>query len=299
MDLASTPAAARLEWILGALGGAEPSADQLAEVMAPDCLSGIGPGVYVGSMRARVGAAAVTVVGLELAELTARAWVRSRAGRVLVVRCSVEPAPPHRIADMSMMDEIPGFVSPRLPQDFGPPDSRKPSSTARLVVLSGVPGTGKSALADALAEALAVPAFAGDWLLGALTPFGGYHLDNLLGIAEELLTTLALRQLATGQSAILDFPAERTDIRERWRSLAAAYGARLRPIVCICSDPSLHRKRAEARQRAIPGWHDAGDWTNIQRRIAEFPAWPGDVLTVDAIHPLNDNVVAALRYIRA
>jgi hypothetical protein len=50
--------------------------------------------------------------------------------------------------------------------------------------------------------------FAVDWLLGSLTPFGGYHLDDLFGIGAELLTTLAFRQLELGQSAILDFPAE-------------------------------------------------------------------------------------------
>lgn len=40
------------------------------------------------------------------------------------------------------------------------------------VVLTGLPGTGKSTLADRAAAALGAPSFSGDWLLGALAPHG-------------------------------------------------------------------------------------------------------------------------------
>ena len=41
-----------------------------------------------------------------------------------------------------------------------------------VVVFTGLPGTGKSTLADQLATEMGAPAFAGDWLLGALAPYG-------------------------------------------------------------------------------------------------------------------------------
>ena len=34
-------------------------------------------------------------------------------------------------------------------------------------------------------RALGIPVFANDWLLGALTPFGGYHFDRLLDIERR------------------------------------------------------------------------------------------------------------------
>lgn len=113
----------------------------------------------------------------------------------------------------------------------------------------------------------------------------------------ELLTTLAYRQLALGQSAILDFPAEDLATRTRWRSLAGAAGAEFRVVVCVCSDRELHRARLEGRQRGIPGWHDAGHWANVERRRAEFPPWSGEVLTIDAVHPLPVNVATVLEYL--
>jgi hypothetical protein len=237
------------------------------------------------------------VLGIDISEHNARVTIRTRTGTSLVVGCVVESDPPHRVANTWVLDEIPTFLSPRLPTDFGPDGGRGDHSNARLIVMSGVPGTGKSTLADEIAKALRVPSFAGDWLLGALTPFGGYHLSNLLDMADELLTTLAMRQLALGQSAILDFPTERAATRERWRSLAAAYGVGMRVIICVCSDAATHRQRAEHRRRAIPGWHDAGDWADIERRREQFPPWHGDTLIIDAVNPVEDNLRRALEYI--
>ena len=182
-------------------------------------------------------------------------------------------------------------MTPRLPTDF----SHYPlpqASGARLIVFSGVPGVGKSTLADAVGSRLGIPVFATDWLLGALTPFGGRHLEDLMGISGELLTTLALRQLALGQSAILDHPSENIADRERWRTLARRADAEFIGVCCVCSDPAVHRARLEERTRGIPGWHDAGVWSNVERRIASFPAWPDGTLTIDTTAPHEENVAA-------
>ena len=245
--------------------------------------------------------APVVVLGIDIRENAARARIRARDGGVYVVECAVESEPPHRIANTWVLDEVPGFLTPRLPMDFDASETCQPAVAARpgssLVVLSGAPGTGKSTLADAVGRATGIPAFSADWLLGALTPFGGYHLPDLLGIAEELLTTLAFRQLAQGQSAILDAPGEDVLTRNRWRGLAAAFGADLRVVVCVCSDPALHRQRVEGRHRGIPGWHDAGDWQNVQQRLAAFPPWKGESLIVDGVQPLDRNLHAVVEYL--
>jgi hypothetical protein len=144
---------------------------------------------------------------------------------------------------------IPSFLTQRLPADFtGYPHLAGCGPGARLIVFSGLPATGKSTLAEAAGRHLRAPVFAVDWLLGSLTPFGGYHLNELLTIGAELLTTLAFRQLNLGQSAILDFPAEDLATRTRWQTLARAAGARFRAIVCTCSDQELHRARLERRE---------------------------------------------------
>jgi predicted kinase len=237
------------------------------------------------------------VTGLDTSDHTSRARVRVRDGSVQVVTCTVDPAAPHQIRATRTMALIPTALTPVLPADFtGYQELAGRGAGARLIVFSSLPGTGKSTLAEAAGRQLRAPVFAVDWLLGSLTPFGGYHLDDLFGIGAELLTTLAFRQLELGQSAILDFPAEDPATRTRWRSLADAAGAEFRVILCACSDPELHRTRLEHRQRGIPGWHEGGNWANVERRLAEFPPWTGEVLTIDAVQALAQNLATVLEY---
>lgn len=81
------------------------------------------------------------------------------------------------------------------------------------------------------------------------------------------------------------------------RSLARAAGAEFRVVVCACSDRELHRARLERRARGIPGWHEGGNWANVERRLAEFPPWTGEVLTIDAVQPLAQNLATVLEYV--
>jgi predicted kinase len=289
----------RLGWILDGLNGAAGWGADAADALAPEFAALVPPDVFTERVRQRATIfAPATVIGFDTNDHTARARVRVRDGTVQVVTCTVEPAAPHRIRATTTMPLIPPFLTPRLPADFtGYPGLAGRGAGARLIVFSGLPGAGKSTLAEAVGRQLHVPVFAVDWLLGSLTPFGGYHLDEGFKIGEELLTTLAFRQFALGQSAILDFPAEDPDTRTRWRSLAHAAGAEFRVIVCECSDRELHRARLERRQRGIPGWHEAGNWANVERRQAEFPPWTGETLAIDAVRPLAQNLAAVLEYV--
>jgi predicted kinase len=297
--LFSGPATDRIDWILDGLNGAPDWGGDAADVLAPEFAALVPPDVFADRVRQRASVFAPgTVIGFDAGDHTARARVRVRDGSVQVVTCAVERAAPHRITATRTMALIPSVLTPPLPTDFTDyPELAGRAAAARLIVFSGLPGAGKSTLAEAAGRALGVPVYAVDWLLGSLTPFGGYHLEELFTMGGELLTTLAYRQLALGQSAILDFPAEDLGTRIRWRSLAGAAGAEFRVVVCVCSDRELHRARLEGRERGIPGWHDAGNWANVERRLAEFPPWTGEVLTIDAVQPLPANLATVLNYV--
>lgn len=298
--IAASPALARLEWILDGLDGKPSWGADAADVLAPAFTTVVTPERYVEVTRGRAADyAPVVVVGLDVGETTARARIRRHDGTVDVVSCVVETARPHRIATTWVAGLVPTDLTPGLPADFTDHDLPSGATNARLVVFSGMPGSGKSTLAEAAGAELGIPVFATDWLLGALTPFGGRHFEAPLAIAEELLTTLALRQLVAGQSAILDHPTERVETRDRWRSLARRAGAKFRVVVCRCSDPEVHRARLEGRSRTIPGWHDAGDWFDVQQRLARFPSWHGEALSVDTVQPHELSLAAVIRHITA
>ena len=171
---------------------------------------------------------------------------------------------------------------------------------ARLVVVTGPPGTGKSTLATAAADRLGAPVLGWDWAMASLTGFSDvqavlismeHHRYRALGWA--IVGNLAVAQLRMGRSAVVDGMA-RTDDVDRCRVLAGAEGADCIVIVTSCSDRSVHRSRIEGRVRGIPGWHEL-DWDDVARSLDRWEE-PADAdLYVDAVAPLADNVVRLTR----
>jgi predicted kinase len=170
----------------------------------------------------------------------------------------------------------------------------------QLIVFSGLPGTGKSSIAEAVARELGIPVFAKDWLEATLIRCELKPAENgppLGSAGYQLLTTLAERQLQLGQSVILDSVASTLSIRAEWRALAKSYQAAWWVIECICSDEAAHRDRLGERQRGIPGWHEL-DWSEVERVKAYYAPWNEERLILDAVEPLAKNIAAALQYVR-
>jgi predicted kinase len=168
----------------------------------------------------------------------------------------------------------------------------------KLIVFSGLPGTGKSTLAEAVGMYLGVPVFAKDWLEASLrqSELQPTVKEKTLGFAGyELLTVLAQRQLMLGQSVILDSVAATKTIRSEWRKLAKRYQAEWRVIECVCLDESMHRARLKVRKRRIPGWHEL-EWSEVERVKQYYIPWQQAHLTLDMTYPFKVNFARAIAY---
>jgi predicted kinase len=169
----------------------------------------------------------------------------------------------------------------------------------QVIIFSGLPGTGKSTLAELLARTVRAPAFAGDWLMGGLKPahaaIGKLDRSDYLAAWFGLLRTLVIRQLMLGQSAIVDDVVSDSQF-VLWRETADQFSARLSLIECVCSDEAVHRARIEGRVRGIPGWHEVG-WDHVERMRAEILPLTADRLIVDAMEPVEYNLRRVLSYI--
>lgn len=175
-------------------------------------------------------------------------------------------------------------------------------SATQLVLVTGLQGTGKSTVADALAEALGAPVFAWDWFMGALTPFDAVQatLRSLDGptyraIGWALMLQAARAQLRRGLPVVLDGLARDDEIGAT-RSVARDFGIESHVILTTCADARVQRARIEGRSRGIPGWHELR-WEDVERTRASWTR-PSDVdVELDTMLPVADVIATAIRAI--
>jgi predicted kinase len=124
-----------------------------------------------------------------------------------------------------------------------------------LIVLSGLPASGKTVLAESLSRALSVPNFSIDPIEAAMWRAGLPKTQT--GIAAyEVAQALADEHLRLRHSAIVDAVNPVEAPRAAWRNLAAKHRVPLKIIECVCSDETMHRQRIESRVRSVAGTHE-------------------------------------------
>ena len=166
-----------------------------------------------------------------------------------------------------------------------------------LIVLSGLPGSGKSVLAESLSRALSVPIFSIDPIEAAMWRAG--LAKTKTGIAAyEVAQALADEHLSLRHSAIVDAVNPVEAPRAAWRKLAAKHRVSLKIIECVCSDETMLRQRIEGRVRIIAGTHEL-TWANLLQRRAEYEAWTDPRLVLDTSRTSPAQLLAqALNYAR-
>jgi predicted kinase len=177
------------------------------------------------------------------------------------------------------------------------------SDDTRLVLVTGLQGTGKSTIAEAAADVLRAPVFAWDWFMGALTPFelvqrALTEMDRPTygSVGWSLMLQQARAQLRRGLSVVLDGLARDGDIA-RVRALAAELGVPAFVILTTCTDPEIQRARIVGRSRGIPGWHEL-TWEHVQGTRRRWVR-PDDVdIEVDEARSVEENVAIVLRRLR-
>ncbi len=172
-----------------------------------------------------------------------------------------------------------------------------------LVAMAGLPGSGKSTVAERLARQWGVAVVSVDPLESAILRAGIAH-DQPTGLAAYLVAeTIADAVLRAGQSIIVDAVNAVTAARDQWVMLGDRLGVEVRFLETVCSDVAVHRQRIEERHRDLPHLAEP-TWNAVEQRLDEYDSWSGLAqsrprLTLDTVAPLPELLERASAFLRS
>lgn len=164
-----------------------------------------------------------------------------------------------------------------------------------LVLMAGLPGSGKSALARELGRSLGWPVIDKDILVSSVLASGipepkaqPASYDLMFALADDLLR-------AQGQSVICDSPAGFARTVENARRITIAAGARLVCILCLAERDTRNNRVATRRSlRSQP----LGVSSTIGTGRHRFTHLPADTIEADMDEPLSTATARTLRALR-
>jgi predicted kinase len=171
----------------------------------------------------------------------------------------------------------------------------------QLIVFAGLPGTGKSSLARAVAREFKAVYLDKDTIKDTAMAVGRElklaQAAELAGpLSYELLLGLARDNLTLGLSVVLDSPAGYQTFQDKVARLARSTDADMRVIECICSNEGLLRDRVERRGADLPDYRTR-DWAGYQEDRALFQRFSGPRLVIDTAEILQINTRKVLGYL--
>jgi predicted kinase len=159
-----------------------------------------------------------------------------------------------------------------------------------LVMLSGLPGVGKSALADGLGRALPAVVVSVDPIEAAILR-SGIPQSFETGVAAYVVgAAVAEHQLRLGLDVVADAANLVEPGRDTWREAAAAAGAEVVVIEVVCTDERAHRRRLEARGARFDPYPEP-TWDEVMAR--ERDPWTVQHLVLDTSRADSEELLAA------
>lgn len=155
-----------------------------------------------------------------------------------------------------------------------------------LLLVSGLPGTGKSAVAVRLAQDMRSVHLSVDEVEDAMLG-AGLPRDWTTGVAAyEAVRAAAEQNLALGHSVVVDAVNDSAAARSTWHSAAERSHVVLRFVHLIPPPTQEHQRRLTTRRRSLVHVPEP-TWEQVQARAAIYEPWVGECFSVDSAQPLE------------
>jgi predicted kinase len=149
-----------------------------------------------------------------------------------------------------------------------------------LVVFGGLPGTGKTTIARALAARHSAVYLRIDEIEQAIR-LGSALGEDVGPVGYVVAGALAVSNLRNGLMVVADCVNPIGESRAGWRATAAEAQSPLLEIELVCSNTAEHRRRVETRRPDIEG-HALPTWQAVVDR--DYTPWPEPHLVIDTAH---------------
>jgi predicted kinase len=143
-----------------------------------------------------------------------------------------------------------------------------------LIVLSGLPGTGKTTVARELARARGAVHLRIDSIEQALRT-AGVHVQ---GEGYAAAYAVAEDNLRLGRTVVADCVNPWPRTRREWHAVAERAGVPSIDVELVCSDREEHRRRVETRTADIAA-HELPSWQQVLDR--DYQPWTSDRIILD------------------
>jgi predicted kinase len=162
----------------------------------------------------------------------------------------------------------------------------------RLIILAGLPGTGKTTIARELARQLGAVHVRIDSIEQAVRE-SGVVVVSLDDAGYRVGYAVAEDNLRLGHTVIADSVNPLPATRDAWVDVANRSGVGFVEIEVTCSDPQEHRRRVEARPTDISGLR-LPTWPEVVAR--DYHSWDRARTVIDTA---RDSVEHSLTILRA
>jgi len=165
--------------------------------------------------------------------------------------------------------------------------------SGHLVVISGLPGVGKTSVAE-IAAALGGSIHLSIDAVEESMLSCGLPVSWQVGVAAyEATRAMAELNLQLGRSVVVDAVNDSEEARQTWRTAASRTGARLDFVHLVITDARTHVQRLRNRDRGLAHVGEP-TWADVQRRRADYAVWSDEVLELDTTARTADEVARAL-----
>ncbi|MFW1966239.1 AAA family ATPase [Acinetobacter guillouiae] len=131
-----------------------------------------------------------------------------------------------------------------------------------LIVFSGLPGTGKTTLCQALIKKKGFTYIRIDEIEFAIQQYNNSS-EKIRAIGYEIAFSIALSNLKLGNTVVADSVNPVIESRLKWKEIAQKVNVKIIEIEVVCSDKAEHKRRIETRSSDIENFK-LPDWQSVQ-----------------------------------